>query len=330
MVHVGPFPVKGDDVLTVAYGTPYGRASVLFVVLAGAGVSLLAGDRSPGRLRAMWLRLAYRAALLFPLGLALQLLPTNVAVILQYYALFFLIAGVAQYLTNQWLLGLAVGIALIGPVLLLLAELLRPDWFDGGGNVTITEPIRLARALVLTGYYPAITWTPAILAGAWLARQDLRSTAIQRRLLVGGAAVAAAAYATSAALAPRFGSPTSETAGWARLLVAEGHSQMPLAIIGATAVATAIIGATLLLAHRFPRAAWPLAAAGQLALTIYVGQLLVLAATPEVLVRDTVLDATFTVARFALVAITLAMLWRLRFARGPLEALLRLPFSRHA
>lgn len=308
MVHIGPFPVRGDDALSVAYRTSHGRASILFVVLAGVGVSLLAprvGTASLAR------RLLFRAAVLLPLGLALQLLPTRVAVILQYYAVYFLIAFAASLLGDRALLGLALGWVIAGPVLYLAAQERWPDWFPGDA---ITRPLGVVRGLLLTGYYPALTWAPPILFGLWLGRRDLRSPQVRRRMVLGGVLVAALAYGASAVLPDR------------ELLVATAHSDMPLAIVGATGVATAILGLTLIAADRLPRLSWPLVATGQLALTVYVGHLLVLAVAPALLLRDSVAGATLSILRFALVVGVLATLWRLRFARGPLEALLALPF----
>ena len=42
MIHFGPTPAP-DTALGALYELPYGRASVLFVLLAGVGVALLAG-----------------------------------------------------------------------------------------------------------------------------------------------------------------------------------------------------------------------------------------------------------------------------------------------
>jgi peptidoglycan/LPS O-acetylase OafA/YrhL len=45
MVHIGPVRMEGSGLVGAAYRLPHGRASILFVVVAGIGVSLLAGDR---------------------------------------------------------------------------------------------------------------------------------------------------------------------------------------------------------------------------------------------------------------------------------------------
>jgi uncharacterized membrane protein len=72
-VHFGQ-NVSGPEPLVRLYALPRGRAAILFVVLAGMGVSLLVGGRSSGYRRFVWTRLAFRAAILLPAGLALQLL----------------------------------------------------------------------------------------------------------------------------------------------------------------------------------------------------------------------------------------------------------------
>lgn len=327
MVHFGPFPLSGDDLATVAYRSTHGRASILFVVLAGIGVSLLAGDRSTPRLRSTWLRLGYRAAVLLPLGLALQPLDHGVLVILQYYAVYFLVAGVVVGLGDRVVLGLAVALAVLGPVAYLGGQMALPGWFEAGGPAAITdEPAQITRDLLLTGSYPVVVWSAPVLFGVWLGRRDLRSPAVRGWLVGGGTAAAAIVYGLSLASEAWLGAPAEEPA-WGRLVLGEAHSQMPVWLIGATAVATAVVGLTLVLADRLPRLLWPLVATGQLAFTVYVGHLFVLAWAPQLLSRDTVAGAAVSVGRFAVITALLCMAWRAVFRRGPLEVALRLPWT---
>ncbi len=320
MVHVGPFDVA-PGAAGWLYRLTYGRASILFVTLAGVGVSLLAGDRSQQRLsRALW-QIAWRVAIFLPLGLYLQELDTPVAVILQYYAAYYVVAAAALRLSDRVLLTIIAVWTVVGPVL----------WLLGDHDRGVAEPgdvLAVASGLWVDGIYPVLTWGPAILFGVWLGRRDLRATRTRWLLLAGGMGAAAVAYGGSELLRALFGQPVGD-AGFDRLLLAEGHSGMPLNIIGAVGVATALLGACLLLASALPRLTWPLVAMGQLALTIYVGHLIVLANQPEWLVaRDDVVDSWLRIGRFALVCLVLATLWRLVFTRGPLEELLHLPFRR--
>lgn len=324
MVHVGPTDAPGAA--GAIYGITHGRASVLFVLLAGVGVSILGGNGAAARIRDARLRLLFRALLLLPLGVALQELDTGVAVILQYYAIYFLVAILALRLPDHWLAGLAVGLAFTGPLAILVGQQVVPAWFEVGGATTIDEPVPLAGALLLTGYYPVVVWASPLLAGMWIGRRDLRAHQVQRGLLFTGAAIAAVAYGSAWMLAEILGPATDETQlGY--LATAEAHSDMPPWIIGASGVAIAVLGGALLLGARYPRLIWPVTAMGQLALTIYVGHLIVLHLTPDVLVRDGVAGATFTVARFTVVMLFGATLWRALLPRGPLEAAFHAPWA---
>jgi len=104
IIHFGPNPIP-DTAFGNLYEVPHGRASVLFVLLAGVGVPLLAAGRSDdGRRWQARGRLLFRAALLLPLGLWLQGLDHGVLVILQYYAVYFLLAALVLALPDLWLL----------------------------------------------------------------------------------------------------------------------------------------------------------------------------------------------------------------------------------
>lgn len=326
MVHFGPIERPGDA-LGRLYRVTHGRASMLFVVLAGVGVALLARDRSPAQLPSAWAKLFYRAALLLPMGLALQELDTNVLVILQYYALYFLVAGAVLPLGDRWLLALSGVLVVTGPVVYVALGLRRAAWFAAGGPAAWTdEPAQIARDLVLTGSYPLVTWCAPVLFGVWLGRRDLRARATRWRMVVGGVAFAGTALLASAALTAWLGGPVAGPS-WRQLASAEAHSQMPLWLAQATGFATAVLGASLLVADRLPSLSWPLVATGQLAFTVYVGHLLMLAAWPDLLQRDTVGEAARTVAVFSLVAAAMCTVWRAVLSRGPLEALLRLPWA---
>ena len=244
MVHVGPFDVA-PGAAGWLYRLTYGRASILFVTLAGVGVSLLAGDRSQQRLsRALW-QIAWRVAIFLPLGLYLQELDTPVAVILQYYAAYYVVAAAALRLSDRVLLTIIAVWTVVGPVL----------WLLGDHDRGVAEPgdvLAVASGLWVDGIYPVLTWGPAILFGVWLGRRDLRSTRTRWLLLAGGMGAAAVAYGGSELLRALFGQPVGD-AGFDRLLLAEGHSGMPLNIIGAVGVATALLGACLLLTSALPR-----------------------------------------------------------------------------
>lgn len=324
MVHIGPQDTPAPGLAAAAYRASHGRASILFVVLAGVGVSLLAGDRSKSRVTSTSGRLAWRALLLLPAGVWLQTLDVNVAVILQYYAVYFVVAIAALRLPDRWLLAAAAACATVGPVVLLMLRRASPHLF-GFGFPRWTDVPGVASDIVVTGYYPLIVWSAPLLLGMWVGRRDLRSPATAWRLLGGGAGAAAVGFVVSDALVARLGPASS--IDWTRLAVTTPHSEMPLWLVTSTGIAVGVLGACLLLGRAAPRVVWPLVALGQLALTAYVAHLLVLDWRPAWLLRDAVVPAWLSVARFTVVAALLATAWRAVAARGPLEILLRAPWE---
>jgi uncharacterized membrane protein YeiB len=320
-VHVGPTDAEG--VAGTLYGLSHGRAAILFGLLAGVGVSLLAASRSTSLAQAR-VRLLWRSAVLLPLGLALQLLDHDVFVILQDYALLFIVGALVLAVPDRWVLALA-GVSWVGGSVGYLWGLMsRPDafardvasWGDPAGE--------LLHRLVLSGAYPLITWSAPFLVGVWLGRRDLRSRAAQRRLVVAGAATALTARLLSWGLG-EVGGDAGEAVGWGRLVIDEPHSQMPLWLLGATGSAVLVLGASLLLGDVARRGVWPLVAVGQLAFTVYVGHLLALHLWVDALTADDPGPAVLIVLGFTLAAMVLATAWRAVLPRGPLEMVLHLP-----
>lgn len=319
MVHFGPTPAP-DTVLGDVFGVTYGRASVLFALLAGVGVALLAArgpDGSARRPAGVRGRLLLRAALLLPLGLWLQGLDHGVLVILQFYALYFVFAALVFTLPDLLLLVGAVSSLLGGAMVYLAAEMAVPGWFAAYPATIGDPPGRITRELLLSGSYPLATWAAPLLVGLWVGRRDLSSPATLWWLLGAGLAVAgAAAFAAGPDGAP----------GLAGLLTAEPHGQMPLWMLGSIGSGCAVLGGALLLVGRLPRLMWPLVATGQMALTVYVGHLLLLHADAGLVRRESVPEAFLTVGIFFLTVVCVCAVWRSLLPRGPLEAALGAPW----
>lgn len=314
MVHFGPTPAP-DTALGGLYELPHGRASVLFVLLAGVGVALLAGgsgEAAPGRRNGVRGRLLLRAALLLPLGLWLQALDHGVLVILQFYAVYFLLALLVLALPDGLLLA-GSGLALLcGTTAYLLASEAVPGLFDPY-PAEIGDPAgEILRDLVLTGAYPLAVWSAPLLFGIWVGRQDLASVRIAGLLLGLGFAVGVAAAF--------FAAEPARASGLAELLSGEPHSQTLVWMLGSIGSGCAVLGGMLLLVGRFPGMSWPMVAVGQMALTVYVCHLLLLHTAGWLVRRETPADALLSVAVFAVLVAWGCMLWRSVFSRGPLEA----------
>lgn len=308
-----------------------GRSSILFAVLAGVSIAIMTGRDQPvtgADLRAARIRILVRAAAVFVLGAFLELLGTDVAVILPYYALLFVAAVPVLRLRPPILFGLAGLVAVVAPVLvLLLDEAVLPA---GAGP---TGAGRYLLELLATGYYPVLTWTAFVFAGLGVGRLALRSTAVQLWLIGAGAALAAIGYGLVPLLEPLAGISTvtdpatgAVTGGGvdagagplAALITSAPHSGSPFEVIGSGGFAIAMLGLCLLATGPLRVPLFPVGAVGSMALTVYTLQILAIAVAAQVgAADDNALWLWFTVA--ALVACTV---WVRTLGRGPLERLL--------
>ncbi|MEX3565213.1 heparan-alpha-glucosaminide N-acetyltransferase domain-containing protein [Micrococcus endophyticus] len=207
---------------TTAAGDPHpvflgfaGRASVLFVLLAGVGLALSTGGTRPAegaRRAVLRRRIARRAGLLFVVGLACGALGTPVAVILCHYALLFLLALPLLGLRAPALGAIAGAWLVLGPVAVFAAStagqaLLGRDEFLLGARLWLSPmpedlltPGVLLADLVVTGYYPVLSWGAFLVLGLALGRLPLDRARVATALLAAGALAWGAAAAAGAAV----------------------------------------------------------------------------------------------------------------------------------
>jgi uncharacterized membrane protein len=318
MVHFGPNPVP-DTRLGTVYEVAHGRASILFVLLAGVGISYLFQSASRQGRTNGYAQILVRGAILLPVGLWLQQLDHGVLVILQFYAIYFLFGAIIAGLPRNTILVIGILSLALGPIMYEFAEQQWPQWFVGGAPEIGDPATSIVRDLLISGYYPLVTWAAPLSIGIWLGKQDLRSTRNRLAIILIGT-VAAFGSSAIARIANAAMDNDVSTA-----LSNDPHSQTHLWLIGATGSAMLVLGICLFVAERAPSLVWPLAAAGQLALTIYVGHLILLHSYADLLRYDQVESAFLSVAVFMSICAVVATLWRRFFSHGPLEALFRLP-----
>ncbi|CAL9521106.1 hypothetical protein SUDANB96_03869 [Streptomyces sp. enrichment culture] len=204
--------------------------------------------------------------------------------------------------------------------------------------------------LLLTGFYPALTWMSFVIAGMALGRVDLSSGTVQRRLAALGAALTVTAYGMSLLLAGKDalrsmaedgssgssgslpldgGSVPLDSGSFpeqpaSMLLTAGPHSGTTFDIIGSVGVAIlVIVGATAAMDRlpRLRRLATPVIAVGTMSLTAYVGHFLAQSAL-SVPAGSSTQQSWTPLIMFVLGAIVFAAIWSRFFRRGPLEYLL--------
>lgn len=332
-VHVLPLEDAGGDPTWVEH-VASGRSAALFAVLAGVGLALAYGPR-PSLPRA-GAAVVVRAALIGGVGLLLGLLDSGLAVILAYYALFFVLVLPWLRAGPRALAASALAVAVVVP---FISRAVRDDLPDrdtaSPDPGDLLEPVQLLSELLLTGYYPAAVWAAYLLAGLAVGRLALGSRRTALGLVVVGAALAAGAMAASALLlgplggldrlrdvarvpegetleevvqASRFGNVPTDSAWW--LATDAAHSSTPLDMLATTGSSLMVLGLALLVSTRLVA---PLAAAGSMPLTLYTAHVLVVATT------DTD-DPTRYYLTQVVVALVAATLWRRYLGRGPLEA----------
>ncbi len=177
---------------------PKGRSALLFAFLAGISLAILSGRNVPYTGTAMQtakLRIVGRSIALFFITALLYLLEHNIAIILGYYAIWFLIGILFLELRVKTLLISASLLALIGPQvvqLLVWANLALQLGLDSGDATG-----QLFTTAFITGMYPGLSYLAVVIFGLAVGRMNLRSQLVQLRLIIAGVLIAAVAYGVS-------------------------------------------------------------------------------------------------------------------------------------
>lgn len=330
-----------------------GRSSALFAVLAGVSIVLVTRARPA---RSPWdhrLALVVRALAIAVIGLFLGVLPSGLAVILTYYGVLFLVA--VPVLT--WPAGRLGILALVWGLASPIASLaLRPhlpeSTFGVPSPASFADPLQLLSEVLVTGYYPVLTWATYLFAGMAIGRLDLHGAWARRRLFVTGAwasvlALATARYATrsesvQAALVATYDRwepvstwadleqvmrtglyGTTPTGSWSWLWVWSPHSGSIVDLTHTVGTSMLVIGASLMVAEALrhhQRWLRVVAGAGTMTLTLYAAHVAVVAAGRADPLTDP--DTWVLDVRWHLIAVLVVGAgFALARWRGPLETL---------
>ncbi|MYS91217.1 putative membrane protein [Streptomyces chartreusis NRRL 3882] len=355
VVHIGPPLSATHGVASWIRYIADGHSSVLFATLAGFSLMLIAGRFEPktglaGRQAKA--RIAIRAVILLALGTVMAMEYGGV-IILGFYGVYFLLALPLVRLSARTLAIIAAGLALVTPQLAFVLTMGLSESVQQ--SINAYDPLRRLSEvgvldLLLTGFYPALTWMSFVIAGMALGRMDLSAAAVQRRLAALGAGLVVGAYGLSLLLAGKnalrstaedmsssggsgaasmgSGSMGSGSMGpqrsFSELLAAGPHSGTTFDIIGSVGVAIlVIVGATVLMDRlpRLRRLAKPVIAVGTMSLTAYVGHFVAqsVLSTPA---GTGTQQSWVPLLMYVLGAIVFATVWSRFFRRGPLEHLL--------
>ncbi|MEV7608026.1 heparan-alpha-glucosaminide N-acetyltransferase domain-containing protein [Microbacterium sp. NPDC089320] len=310
----------------------HGRSSILFAVLAGVSIALMTGRHvlpDPERMPSLRLQLVGRGAVIFMIGLALEMLNTPIAVILTLYGLLYV--AVIPFLRWQpWKLLLAAGIlALAAPALLALLAALTLD--PSGAGIS----------LVLYGSYPITAWLAFVFGGMALGRLHVEKLETAAIALGVGVGLMVVGYGLGlVGGVTRLGSGSSiargePAAGWSSysdalaaadpggavvraIFAVDPHSGGTAEILGSGGFALSIIALCVLLSGPLRAVLLPLGALGSMPLSAYSVHVLsvALVAGPGGFFSSNAFWAATAVA-----LLLLTTLWSILFGRGPLERL---------
>lgn len=308
-----------------------GRASALFVILAGVGVSLMAARaRASGevkQLKEIRRTLLRRAAFLFLAGIGLLVMGWS-ADILHYYALFIALSALLLRLSDKTIFTWIILILITTEIQLIYLD------YSYGWSENYHEYIGLwtwsgfVRNLLFNGFHPFFPWFGFFLLGLWIGRKDWLKQQDNRNRLLGITVVITImaelfSHLIIRELTPGLGSEATQSLF--------GTKPMPPNLIyfcSAAASALSIMVLCIQVGERWKESRWmqALVSTGQLSLTHYVAHI-VLGLVPlqwlGLLENGSVVFSTIYAFLFYVAMIIASVYWKKRHNRGPLELLMR-------
>jgi uncharacterized protein len=178
---------KIGNSLLITFTTLFeGRASALFVILAGIGVTLLTNRPRESSDSSFVLKtrisLIKRGFILVVIGLLYS--PIWEADILHYYGVYFLVAAAIFMCSNRLLLLISFIIMMSFPFLLLVFNY-EQNWdFSTFTYSNFWSFDGMFRHIIFNGFHPVFPWAAFLTFGMWLGRQDLSKKAVRNSLLI--------------------------------------------------------------------------------------------------------------------------------------------------
>ena len=308
-----------------------GRAAATFVVLAGIGASLgshrARASNDPALHAAARVTLLKRALFLFVLGWAF--FPVWPADILHFYGLYLAVGAIVLFTPDRRVLGLAASVTGAGLVFIVTFDPFKNWNLDVYSYEGIATPSGFIRNLFFDGFHPVFPWVAFYLFGMWLGRTDLRNPAWRMTLAIRACVVVLATeVAARIVIGPRgSGLDNLDDGSWRWLFSVEPIPPLPLYLAAGGGTAALVILGSIWLGDRLStELTKPLVSTGQLALTIYLGHVLVGMGVLESMDRldnQSLEWAIVTSLTFSAAAILFSWAWRRRYQRGPLEWVMR-------
>jgi len=307
-----------------------GRASAVFVILAGVGITLLTQSaRLSGnqmQLQQEKRALLKRAVFLFAIGLLyIEIWPAD---ILHYYGIYIAIGALLLAASTRQLLWVAGGIA-AGFLIIFFILDYTTSWNWATLNYADLWSLKgFFRNLLFNGFHPVFPWAAFLIVGMALGRLPMNNASIRKRVflsgLIGTLLIETFAFCLRVALTNKGYAP--ELINY--LFSTTPMPPLPLYFLSAIGSSCAVIALSVQVGEKHHDSLWlrPLIYVGQLSLTLYVAHVVVgmgLLEALGLLANHSLLVSMGSALIFCVVAIIFAYFWRIRFKLGPLEWLMR-------
>lgn len=304
-----------------------GRASALFVVLAGIGLALMTNkarlSQTPKLIQEKRWSIIKRGLLLIMIGLAYT--PIWPADILHFYGFYFLIAAFLFTASERTLWLYLLGF--VGSFLVLFTTLNYDQHWDWETLTyhhfwTIDGMIR---HIFFNGFHPVIPWAAFLLLGLYLGRLDLTQAIVRHRILLIASIIYISTEGSSYLLTLLF--PPDSDIGV--MLDTQAIPPMPLYMLAAASLAVITIIGCIQLSLLFPnsRILYAFYVTGQFALTLYMAHVLIgmgiLEAFGFLAHPQSIDTATLSALIFCIGGVAFSLVWHRCVGTGPLEKLFR-------
>ncbi|WP_293935482.1 DUF418 domain-containing protein [Iodobacter sp.] len=305
-----------------------GRASALFVILAGVGLSLLTRQsRLAGDLQLLAIErksLFKRAGFLFVLGLLyIEIWPAD---ILHYYGVYILIGALCLMLASRYIMVFVLLLLIISTILFTMLNYSTAWNWQTLAYADLWTIKGFARNLIFNGFHPILPWLGFLLLGMVIGRQNLGQVAIRERLFLLGlfAAVLAELIVLFLPYARLMGMPLA----YEIFFSTQPMPPLPVYFIGAAGSAVVIISLCVALGEKHGKKAWlmPFVYTGQLGLTFYLAHVILgmgLLESLGMLEKQSLAFSVMSALLFCAFAVVFANYWRKFYRLGPLESVLR-------
>jgi uncharacterized membrane protein YeiB len=310
-----------------------GRASALFVMLAGIGISFLTAKARNCVDNTLVLKtrisVAKRGLLLVVIGLIFT--PIWEADILHFYGFYFLLAAAIFMFQEKSLLWISIIIMLTFPALMLLFDFEQNwDW------ATLTYKNfwsldGMIRHIFFNGFHPVFPWAAFMTFGMWLGRQDLSLKLTRKKLSVGALitlVITECSFYYLRTMLNDAGGLAMTAEEITFLFSTSIIPPLPQYIISAGSSAVLVLVACLYLSERFceRKITKYLCQTGQLSLTLYIAHIVVgmgFLESIERLENQSIDFALVSALIFCVGGVAFSVVWLKLFGVGPLEWVFR-------